>query len=1125
METVPRYEIVDTIATGDFATVYRARDRELGREVAVKQIHQQFLSDPRQLERYWHEAQLLASLQHPNILTIYDIVRSRGWLILELMRGSLQQSARGSAVDLDFLRTALIGCLDALKFLHTNGVIHGDVKPSNMLVDLQHRVKLGDFGLARRVSSSEGSLLKGTTKYMAPELVTNQFGPVGPASDLYSLGFSAYELMCGPRFDSLFPGLTTLGRDEQIAWLMWHAAADRKLPQIARVLEGVPEDLARVVQRLVTKDQARRYASADDVLRDLRPRAGTDLPPAGSREDAEAEAAKAEKAKRKRNLRIGAIFAVACSAMLCLFMLLPGGPKKAPQEEPKPTQGVVRNIYPDERKLVLQLSDDDSPREISVKPRDRIFINDNKRLLRDLQPGDRVKIELDRDEQGRQITNILASRPATHKGRIGSVEPDEGQFTMTIDQGEDEAKELLVRVPNSVKIVFNGKKQIDGKPVRLADLRIDDRVVVEHIGEEAGRRAIALNVERVVTFEGILRDVDATAGQLTIARGKGDDAKLVSLPLAPKCEITINQRRFMDQKMLKPADLKPGDTVSVAHDTRVVRVDAYRVLGQGGVVRRIQYDSGILEVMLDGRKKPTTLLAAAQCAITLGGDPVKLVDLRVGDIVDVTHDSPDATVPQALTISARRPPDAERWAILVGIGDYEDRSLSRLKYAVADAGRLRDVLVKRYRVPPEQTLLLRDESLVRLEQGILGLLGRIDAAGKVIVYFAGHAYKDDKGEIYLAPKNFDLKRIAGSGLSLQWLVDRFEECPAGEKLLLLDCSHAGEGADPKLQPSTAEMIRSLKTLPDRSPLRTVTAVASCAEGQRGQDWPAKKHGVFAECLAEGYSGPGDKNRDNRLEATELFTFLQQAMTSAEAETGQSQTPVLFLPDARPPRLSEDAKKAIRKLAPFLHHDRVDTAAASAQYAAANQLAGKELEPKLLYGLVLLKSRQRHEAEKHFEEMKAEHPDLLLPLEGLVWLRFSKRSYQSGVEELAELVRRIPQPDGSTDEYPKHLEDVFGWVGQLREFAHAAAQQGWPTPEETLQKLDAAVAAHGPDAEQLYRQGRNQSRDVVQRFDALIGEAKSDATASKLRVQRRQLVHYASFPFDQSAQRIMDGLDR
>ncbi|MBC7317401.1 MAG: serine/threonine protein kinase, partial [Chloroflexi bacterium] len=185
-----------------------------------------------------------ATLQHPNIITIYDVVRSRGWLILELMRGSLQASVQKGPIDLDFLREILIDSLQALDFLHTNGIIHGDIKPSNLLLDSRGRVKLGDFGLARRATDEHGSLLKGTTKYMAPELISAQFGPVGPASDLYSLGFTAYELMCGPDFELLFPTLSTFGRDRQIAWMMWHASPDQKLPPIHRVLEGVPEDLA-----------------------------------------------------------------------------------------------------------------------------------------------------------------------------------------------------------------------------------------------------------------------------------------------------------------------------------------------------------------------------------------------------------------------------------------------------------------------------------------------------------------------------------------------------------------------------------------------------------------------------------------------------------------------------------------------------------------------------------------------------------------------------------------------------------------------------------------------------------------------------------------------------------------
>jgi eukaryotic-like serine/threonine-protein kinase len=264
-----RYELLETLGTGSFATVYRARDRELGREVAIKQIHQQYLDDPEQLDRYWQEAQLLASLQHPNIVTIFDIYRERGWLILELMQANLAERMAGRQMDLRALRTTLAHSLRALKYLHSRGVVHGDVKPGNLMIDARKRVKVGDFGLARRVSDEDGSLLKGTTKYMAPEVVTDEFGEVGPASDLYSLGFCAYELMCGPNFETLFPGLSAFGRNKQVAWMMWHAAPDRRLPEIPRVLEGVPDDLAHVIQKLCEKDQSKRYASADEALSDL----------------------------------------------------------------------------------------------------------------------------------------------------------------------------------------------------------------------------------------------------------------------------------------------------------------------------------------------------------------------------------------------------------------------------------------------------------------------------------------------------------------------------------------------------------------------------------------------------------------------------------------------------------------------------------------------------------------------------------------------------------------------------------------------------------------------------------------------------------------------------------------
>ena len=106
-----RYEIIDTVAVGEFTTVYRARDRKLAREVAVKQIHQQYLVDPEQLEGYWEDVRSLGSLDHPHLVTIVEAIPARGWLVTELMRSSLKQTTQDEPADNEFLREVLTACL------------------------------------------------------------------------------------------------------------------------------------------------------------------------------------------------------------------------------------------------------------------------------------------------------------------------------------------------------------------------------------------------------------------------------------------------------------------------------------------------------------------------------------------------------------------------------------------------------------------------------------------------------------------------------------------------------------------------------------------------------------------------------------------------------------------------------------------------------------------------------------------------------------------------------------------------------------------------------------------------------------------------------------------------------
>jgi serine/threonine-protein kinase len=1118
-----RYEILNTIARGEFASVSRARDRELGREVAVKQIHAQYLADPRQLARYWQEAQLLASLQHPNILTIYDVVRPRGWLILELMRSSLKPAAEGEPMDLDQLRAVLINCLSGLAFLHSNRVIHGDIKPSNILVGAQNRVKLGDFGLARRASNEEGSLLKGTTKYMAPELLSAQFGAVGPASDLYSLGFTAYELMTGKHFASLLPTLATFGRDKQVAWMMWHSTADVKLPDIQRVLEGVPDDLARVIQRLIAKDQSQRYASAAEALADLH----TGGPLADGLIDAavaEAEAAAAAAARKKKRVRTLAVLSGGLFVVLLAligFELLKPKPKTQPVRAVEQIHGTISDVYLVSHELGVAPSTGGAVQRIVVKDQDIIFINEQRHLLEELERGDVVEISKSIDPRTlKDVREIHATRP----GRFASgklLAKDDAAMTLDMSTGDEPNSETLkIFVPSNAPILLNGARTFQTKPVTLASLVSGDRLKVHYdYQESSGNKADKLEALRQVELQGTLAtDFDARTRLLSIVNNQ---QHVVKLPFGSQYVITVN-----GQPAAEPAALKRGDRVTIKHDSHISEVAAQRTLGAEGVVAQVRFDSHSLSVTGEGGQK--TYLVGPECKISLGGELVPFDALRAGDRVTIEHGAIDAKNQSAIAatlISAERPTDPQRWALLIAVQDYDDTKLSKLGCPLADAAAVAEAMTKRYRVPAEQLRVFDDPSAVTLQREAPEFLKRIPADARLIVYFAGHAMTDAKGQVYLAPKDFRSDKPEINGRALQWLVDLMEECPAKEKLLLLDGSHAGTGAEQASEPSSAEMLKTLKRQPNRALLRTVTAVASCRQGERGIDLAGRQHGLFAACLAEGYGGAADANRDTRVEPTELFAYLQKEMA---AGSQGKQTPELFLPDDRPPRLTEAAKSAIRRMADRAGQTKIDPDALDQEYSEAVQAAGSEPEPRLIYGLLLMKrkdSEGREKAMQHFQVVKSQMPDRILPYAALAWLRMDKRTYAAAVNELAALVARIPKqfgPDAPCSEAEANF--LFRWAGQLREHAAGMGEAALPL-REALAGLDAAIAAHGRQAERLYTEGRQATAGVLADFDARMADSKDETEVSKLKIDRKQLSKYADFPMDRYIHQVLRMLDQ
>jgi hypothetical protein len=265
-DTLGRYEIGDELGEGGMATVFRARDRELRRDVAVKVLFPHLARRPEFMRRFHREARAAAGLEHPNILRIYDVGGAEGddppYIVMELIRGRtlLHEIEQRGAMMAEI--AACIGALlaDALAAAHAAGVIHRDVKPANVLIAQGGRLLLADFGVARLETEDSlvtrtGALL-GTPAYMSPEQASGE--ATSSRSDLYSLGATLYQLATG-----------TLPYSGSSAKVMSLIAAGALVPPVRR-RPSCGADLSRLIERAMAADPSARPAKAIELAAELR---------------------------------------------------------------------------------------------------------------------------------------------------------------------------------------------------------------------------------------------------------------------------------------------------------------------------------------------------------------------------------------------------------------------------------------------------------------------------------------------------------------------------------------------------------------------------------------------------------------------------------------------------------------------------------------------------------------------------------------------------------------------------------------------------------------------------------------------------------------------------------------
>ena len=265
-----RYVVDRPIARGGMATVYRCVDRRLGREVAAKVMHEQYVHDEVFRERFRREARAMAQLSHPNLVNVYDFSASGGevFLVMELITGGTLREllAERGPMPPHAAAAVMRGMLTGLAVAHEKGMVHRDIKPDNVLIDASSRVKLSDFGLVRAAAETTQSTdqIVGTVAYLSPEQVDGS--PTTAASDVYSAGIVLFELLTG---QTPFDGDTPLAHA--------YARLRSDVPAPSTLIAGVPKLFDELVATATSRNPADRFhdaadflAALDDVSRELR---------------------------------------------------------------------------------------------------------------------------------------------------------------------------------------------------------------------------------------------------------------------------------------------------------------------------------------------------------------------------------------------------------------------------------------------------------------------------------------------------------------------------------------------------------------------------------------------------------------------------------------------------------------------------------------------------------------------------------------------------------------------------------------------------------------------------------------------------------------------------------------
>jgi serine/threonine-protein kinase len=388
-ENVGPYRIIEQLGSGGMATVFKAYHASLDRYVAIKVLHPAFKADPQFFERFKREARIVAKLEHPHIIPIYDFNEHKGepYLVMRFIEGdTLKPTLTGQPMPPQQMLQLMRPVCQALAYAHQQGVLHRDIKPSNIMVTKDGNVFLTDFGLARMVQAGESTLsqdmLVGTPQYISPEQAQG-VKELDGRTDIYSLGVVLFE-MC--------TGRVPFNADTPFATIHNHIYAPLPLP--SAINPSIDPAVERLLLKALAKEPEDRFATATDLLSLLETTLAPQLTLASIARP-EAKSSPPQVAPKKGWPWwgwAGAILAVILVGLILAGLLIRGARNRNAQAEPKPAATQAAKTDRDDSPAAAPV-DQAQPAEPTTAPTNAIDLTEQaNRALRQNQVEEAIAL-------------------------------------------------------------------------------------------------------------------------------------------------------------------------------------------------------------------------------------------------------------------------------------------------------------------------------------------------------------------------------------------------------------------------------------------------------------------------------------------------------------------------------------------------------------------------------------------------------------------------------------------------------------------------------------------------------------------------------------------------------------